>query len=156
MSEHTSPDTGNFNKIVDFEGAFYPPALSEYIANKSACSKSVYDKMTKARAQVKAMQQVSADLSSYVSVDDTGKVVSNTFYNAVSSIVTAYCVSNSVKRAIDSKVNGVMLSSLAKAAVSEAVAEGMPDTFYDNYYKHLNLPETQCQYISKQMDEYYD
>ena len=144
MSEHTSPTTGNFNKIVDFEGAFYPPALDDYLKNKNACISSVFDKMSKARVQILAMACISDDLSSYVNADDDGKVISNTFYNAVSAEVAKYCVTNSVKSCIDKAVNSIDLSSLSKGIVSEAVAAGMPYTFYENYYKHLNLPDTQC------------
>ena len=157
MSEHTSPATGNFNKIVDFEGAFYPPALDDYLKNKSACANSVFDKMSKARVQTLAMACISDDLSSYVKADSAGKVASNTFYSAMSAEVTKYCVTDSVKSCIDQAVNGTDLSSLSKSVVSEAVAAGMPYTFYENYYKHLNLPDAQCQYISQQMndDTYY-
>lgn len=155
MSEHTSPSTGNFNQIVDFDGAFYPPALDEYLKNHTACSRSVYDKMTKAKVQVLAMDKVSDDLSSYVMTDSTGKITSNTFYNAVSETIEQYCVSNDVKSIIDNKVNGTMLSSLTKSAVSEAVTNGMPHTFFENYYMHLNLADAQCQYIAEQMNEYY-
>lgn len=47
QSEHSSPNTGMFNQIVDYEGAFYPPALKEYIIAPNACISSVYYKKTK-------------------------------------------------------------------------------------------------------------
>ena len=142
MSEHTSPATGNFNKIVDFEGAFYPPALDDYLKNKNACISSVFDKMSKAKIQVLAADSISNDLSSYISADESGKIVSNTFYNAVSAVISKYCVTDTVRDCIDKAVNDTALSDLAKATVNTAIAEGVPYTFYENYYKHLNLPDT--------------
>lgn len=100
--------------------------------------------MTKAKVQTLAMDKVSDDLSSYVAVDSTGKITSNTFYNAVAGTIEQYSVSNDVKSRIDSEVNGTMLSSLTKSVVSEAVANGMPHTFFENYYMHLNLVDAQC------------
>ena len=43
MSENYAPATGAQNEVVDYDGAFYPPALEDFKASYSICISSVND-----------------------------------------------------------------------------------------------------------------
>jgi len=88
-------------------------------------------------------KKLSADLSSYVKLNADGKVISNTIYNALQSVIDPYSISNNVQVLVNAKVNGAFLSSLSIEDILQTAAEGIPYTFFENYYKHLNLHDAQ-------------
>lgn len=116
--------------------------MKDYLASPNACISSVYYKKTKFNIHLDLEDTLTSDMSAYVKTDSKGIVSSNTFYNYLSSTLNSYCISNNVKTLIDSKVNGSALSDLQIYDVLQAASDGIPYTFFENYYKHLNLKDT--------------
>lgn len=68
MSENYAPATGVQNEVVDYDGAFYPPALEEFRSLPTACISSVADEMTKGRCISMALNSIS-DISAGLVID---------------------------------------------------------------------------------------
>ena len=158
MSENFSPATGLQNEVVDYDGAFYPPAISTFRANSFVCINSVSSEVTKARCLVLASRSLPEEISSAVEVgtDEAKTIISESFYSDVAKSLTSWLdvsVEN-IKRVIDEKIVGQPLSCATTAAIINALDAFLPSTFFEKYYKHLNLPATEYQRIARQLTEY--
>lgn len=159
MSENFSPATGFQNEVVDYDGAFYPPAISAFRSNREVCINSVSAEMTKAKCLVLASNVLPEEISTLLSVENTAEktIISETIHSTVSKILTSWIdiTDKDLKISIDNVVVGQPLSSVSNASVVNILNSQLPNTFFEKYYKHLDLPTTEYQRIASQLEEYH-
>lgn len=125
------------HEVVDYEGAFYPPALRYFRAFPAQAVSSVYGKVTKNRLYTAAVRDLSAalsgEVSSYMACDENGSLVVSSycsFAGAVSAGVYQYVPSSdcSFERNLSAYFAqcSACVSSANWADVRQAVYSGLP------------------------------
>lgn len=125
------------HEVVDYEGAFYPPALAYFREFPSQAISSVYGRVTRSRLYTSAIESMSEALSgavsSYVQFDETGSPAVSSyavFAQAVSGCVYAYVPSSecSFERELSAYFAqpSACVSSVGWDGVRRAVHAGIP------------------------------
>lgn len=160
-SDNIAKQSNIENEVVDYDGAFYQPAVNEFLSSANACINSVSNQATQAyiAAKVSDVLQEEFDangLTSHITANDSGLIVSNDIYNIISSIVVPYGMQNSVKASINEYMSSstTTSSSITASAVKAAAAAGVPKTFYERFYRHLGMSQKQSEYVAAQLSEY--
>jgi hypothetical protein len=155
------------HEVVDYEGAFYPPALAYFREFPSQAISSVYSRVTRSRLYASAVEIMSETLSgavsSHVQFDEVGSPVVSSyavFAQAVSGGIYAYAPSSecSFERELSAYFAqpSACVSSVSWAGVRQAVYTGIPRTFYEKYYSQVDLTNAEARRIAAQLAEYRD
>jgi len=180
-SDHISNKSQVSSEVVDFDGAFYPPAVDELFrdvrlnesimkcVNSLSCG--VYFSSTGVRRQM--IDALKANpVSSYIEVrenyDEDKAVISSwtyvkdlSVYSMMSGFVEPYLISVDLKNDIDSyfrrNLTEAQLSAVSNAALVDALISGFEPTFYDRFYKHLNYAQNpeELTYLAEQLSSYF-
>lgn len=162
-----SPNTtaaGIVNEVVDYDGIFYPPAVEEFVALSSTCISSVNNQKTSRKLASDIMRDVNAKLASnqdgvsalFMFDEETEKITHQSIldYADTRESVANYTDPTTIDASLDDQFIGKDLSSVSVAAVASAVNAAIPATFFEKYYQHLQLPDSQLKFISQQLTEY--
>ena len=87
MSENYAPATGMRNEVVDYDGAFYPPALAEFRAFSDVCTRSVAAEMVKSDCIARAVKAV-PDVSVGLVIDPSTKTVVQQTYTTIPDFIS--------------------------------------------------------------------
>lgn len=159
-SDNKSPTTGDVNEVVDYDGAFYPPAADMFIENSAACIHSVYEMACVYDIQKQIDQVLTNDITEFLVIDNNGKVISDRLYSSIQSILDRYVVSNDIKQRIAAYMsdNEYDPSKMSMDDIRSLIGVGLSQssTFYEKYYKHLSMSRLQYQHIANQLEEYAD
>jgi len=155
------------HEVVDYEGAFYPPALNEYRATPKPSISSVYDQMTKHGLYAESCKIINNELtdriSSYVTFNEDGTVqpsAYSAFALAVSPYVLSYVPGG--RCSFNKRINDYLalptttVSTLSWVGIKSALYEGIPETFYEKYYSQVELTKNEARRIGMQLQEYED
>ena len=160
MSENYSPATGLQNEVVDYDGAFYPPAISAFRKNRDVCINSVKYQYSKTDCLVQIAKSIPNDISSYLTLsgDQDFTISSEEIYQFVGEAITSFLDISleDVKAVIDDCLIGYPLSVATESRIVNAFKDYSSSSFYEKYYKHLNLSDSEYQKIARQLDEYGD
>lgn len=160
MSENYAPATGMRNEVVDYDGAFYPPALAEFRAFSDVCTRSVAAEMVKSDCIARAVKAV-PDVSVGLVIDPSTKTVVQQTYTTIPDFIsplTSYTAStaSAIAQALDSKLIGQQASAITLSTIVDALESAVQKTFFEKYYRHLGLVPAECQRVARQLAEYKD
>ena len=157
-SDNKSPTTGDVNEVVDYDGAFYPPAAEMFKLNSSACIHSVQHMACSYDVQKEVANILGDDIQKFLTVDTDNKVVSNTIYSSIRDTLERNIVSSEIEHNINAYIeqHSNDVSSITMADVMALIGNclSQESTFYEKYYKHLSLSHLQYQHIANQLEEY--
>lgn len=155
------------HEVVDYEGAFYPPALNEFREYPQPSLSSVYWQMTRDRLYAEVSAQMDSQLtdriSSYVTFNEDGTVQASAysaFALAVSPVILKYVPG--AKCSFNYRINKYLanpdttVSTLSWSGVRSALYDGIPETFYEKYYTQVDLTTAEARRIGEQLQEYKD
>ena len=126
MSEHVGTNVG-YSPVVDYDGAFYPPAVEEYVKSPATAAKTVRDAMTKA-----------SFVSECVQPNVAGEVSSKDALAAALSAGFGYFADfdpNVYANAVDERIP--LSSAPHFNNIQKTLVDVLPETFFGKYYSHL-------------------
>lgn len=158
-SDNKSPATGDVNEVVDYDGAFYPPAIEEFRLNPVACINSVRNRSQVYDVQLAIANALTDDISCYITVDEnSGCVIKNNVYDTIRAVVENHVISNNIDANLIDYFDriGSNISSATMSDVKAIIGYDLnsTSTFYQKYYKHLSLSNPQYSHIADQLAEY--
>ena len=130
MSEHVGTNVG-YSPVVDYDGAFYPPAVEEYVKSPATAAKTVRDAMTKA-----------SFVSECVQPNVAGEVSSKDALAAALSAGFGYFADfdpNVYVNAVDERIP--LSSAPHFNNIQKTLVDVLPETFFGKYYSHLQLKD---------------
>ena len=156
-SSNQSPATGDVNEVVDYDGAFYPPAIDDFRTYPAGCIQSIIDHAEIINVFQKIERVLTADMSSYMTYNEnTGVILSSRIYSEIQPIVSAYYLTTNISDEIQNYIcsKNSRISAINNEEMLQCIGNGIPQTFYEKYYKHLDLTIPQYQHIAEQLKEY--
>lgn len=152
--------TGIFNEVVDYDGAFYPPAVEMFHKNPKNCIESVRTKTTKSKC-LTSVGILLRDifLTGKIQINGETQLIEKIyFYDEVFQLIEQFANVDSGKAqaAIDKALIGQTSNSFDESIVVKILDQFVEQTFYEKYYQHLNLPISECIRIANQLEEYKD
>ncbi len=167
-SSNFTQNTGILNEVVDYDGAFYPPAVEELVSYQDECIACVSAQMSRSTLVDSFTEKLqAAALSDYLElsaptdydeeVNDNLIIVGQTIWDKLlADEASKFIPDSGGKQILDGLLVGTSLSALRVAKITSALNSGLPATFFDRYYRHLGLSEAQYQRIASQLTEYFD
>jgi len=180
-SDHISNKSQVSSEVVDFDGAFYPPAVDELFramnlngsidrcVNSLSCGVYFSNSDTR-RSMLEALK--ANPISSYIEVrknyDEEKAVISSwtyvrdiSVYQLLSGFVEPYLVSVDLKNDINTyfrkNLTEAHISAVSDTALVDNLISGFEPTFYDRFYKHLNYAQNteELTYLAEQLSLYF-
>lgn len=152
--------TGIFNEVVDYDGAFYPPAIEMFHKNQKQCIESVRTRTTKIKC-LSSVELLLKDVFSdgKISINEETQLIEKiNFYDEIFQLIEQFTNIDQEKTiiAIDNAVIGQSSNQFDSYVIVKILDQFVEETFYEKYYQHLNLPISECERIANQLEEYKD
>lgn len=148
--------SGIMNEVVDYDGLFYPPAVKQFSENPTQCISTVRRRSTRSTIAATINQSIrSKHLSSYFGSTEEGMISSvDVLQQEAISQISSYIEVNELSIKLSGRFVGQSLSSITKSSFTTVLDDSIPQTFYGKYYAHLQLPNSECQRVADQLEEY--
>ena len=93
-----------------------------------------------------------------LSNDEDLTITAEEIYSQIDDSITSFLDISleDIKTTIDGCLIGYPLSIATESRIVDAFKAHSSSTFYEKYYKHLNLPKSEYQKIARQLVEYGD
>ena len=132
ISKHIDENV-SYSEVVDYDGSFYPPAVEDYVKNKDVAAKSVLSGLRK------------TDVSRFITESLSGYPVlsSREQLTSIQGILDGVYVGLDADEIISGFDSEYPLSDIQpKSAFVRFVQQRLPETFFERYYSHLPIEET--------------
>lgn len=177
-SNHTDQEFELTSDIIDYEGAFYPPAV-EYLNNAISlgkfknCLDSLVSAVTFDEKDLKTNNRdiLNANINDIIEISsntDSDNIVSSYSYVKDLSIYNKLCpqidpfvvtfdLSSYIDRYFQKNLTNVQIKPSIMYDFIESLANDVEKTFYSRYYRHLGLfnNKSERQYLADQISVYY-
>ena len=179
-SNHQGIQNGKHSEVIDYEGAFYPPAVdylkaaysTEGHASFFRCLASISSAVVFNTAFMHAREEdLSADITNMISVtdnyDDDNNVTSVTYAkdlsvnNILERSFKPYLASCDIQASIDNyfikNLTESSFDNVSKHNLITSIIADVGETFYSKYYGHLQLEDNSNEraYIVEQLSTYF-
>ena len=167
MNNNFIPKVGIVGEVADYDGGFYPPAVSYFNKYRENAISSIATQTTRATLANSLSRDFPTNLTAYLELSAapdfdeienanwivTGQTLWKDFFKET---VDLYIPNQNGDGILNDYLVGMDLSAVSKSSIIEHFENSLEPTFFEKYYKNLDLPTSEYTKIANQLVEYGD